>query len=71
MATKTGTVASVDTAGQFGKFNENGTGSLIDFIILKPDVYVVPGDSIQVVVSNPSGRVINPPIVIDINGRPT
>lgn len=70
MATKIGIVASVDTAGQFGQFTENSTGALIDYIIHKPGIYVVPGDSVQVVVSNPSGRAINPPIVIDINGKP-
>ena len=71
MAERIGIVDSVDTSGQYGQYKENSTGTLFEFIIHKPTVYVVPGESVKVVVSTPSGRGINPGIVIEIGGRPT
>lgn len=73
MAERIGVVDSVsDATGQSGQYKENSTGTLFDFVVIQPSVYVVPGDSVKVVVSTPNNaRAINPGIVIEVGGRPT
>ena len=71
MVAKVGTVdsANLDPSGQEGKYTENGGGNRFDFVIHRPNVYVIPGDSIKVLVETPSGHSISKGIVIEINQK--
>lgn len=71
METKIGVVESTGLSanGQEGQYRENNTNILFDFIIHKKNVYVIPGDSVKVMVKTPSGRVVSTGTVIEINGR--
>ena len=58
METKIGRVVTVDQTGTSGTFVENGTNAIINFEIVKPDVYVVPGDAVKVVTKTRSGNIL-------------
>ena len=58
METKIGKVVTVDQTGTSGTFVENGTNAIINFEIVKPDVYVVPGDAVKVVTKTRSGNIL-------------
>jgi uncharacterized FlaG/YvyC family protein len=67
MEIKTGTVSTVDTTGQEGRYLETGTSFEYDFAITKPSVTVIPGQLVEVLHKTPSGRVVN--VVRKIDGR--
>ena len=58
METKIGKVRTVDQTGTSGTFTENGTNAIINFEIVKDNVYVVPGDVVKVVTKTRSGNVL-------------
>lgn len=67
METKTGTVKTVDSTGQEGRYQEAGTTNEYDFAITKPSITVVPGQAIEVLFKTPSGRIVN--VVRKIDGQ--